>query len=345
MDSAMLHDVLSWWVRQICALLPQRLVPAANQGDALLVTAEDTSETPKVSLSLRRRRRETPIGSFRLDQAGGRAAKGAIRQRVRRVVLRPALAAMLERRVRLPLAAEYDVPRVVRYEMDRLTPFTAEQVFWSASIERRDRAAQRLELSLLLLPKSSVEPIIAALQGIGLGISGIETVARDGSARYIDLIPPSAHSRGILMVACGAVAVLALAALAIPFVNQTQARNAIESRIAALQPQIAQAETLRRRIAAGSAGNDVIAAEHARAGDALQVLATVTDLLPDDTVLADLSLRQGKLSISGRSRAAPQLIPAMASDPILHNPSFAAPVTRTPDGKADNFVIRAELNP
>jgi general secretion pathway protein L len=102
---------------------------------------------------------------------------------------------------------------------------------------------------------------------------------------------------------------------------------------------------MRKRIAAGSAGNDVIAAEQAATGDALQVLAAITDLLPDDTVVADLSLRRGKISITGRSRSAPQLIPAMAGDPILHNPSFAAPVTRTPDGKADTFVIRAELNP
>ncbi len=89
----------------------------------------------------------------------------------------------------------------------------------------------------------------------------------------------------------------------------------------------------------------MIAAERARNGDALQVLATVTDLMPDDTVLADLSLRQGKLDISGRSLAASRLIPAMATDPTLRNPSFVAPVTRTPDGKADTFVIRAELSP
>ena len=138
---------------------------------------------------------------------------------------------------------------------------------------------------------------------------------------------------------------LALIALATPFVTQSLARRAVEVRIAALQPRVAQVEALRRRIAAGTAGNDVIAAEHAGTGDALQVLATVTELLPDDTVLADLTLRQGKLSISGRSRAAPLLIPAMAGDPTLHNPSFAAPVTRTPDGKADTFVIRAELVP
>jgi hypothetical protein len=35
----------------------------------------------------------------------------------------------------------------------------------------------------------------------------------------------------------------------------------------------------------------------------------------------------------------------MAADATMHNPSFAAPVTRTPDGKADTFVIRAELTP
>jgi general secretion pathway protein L len=141
------------------------------------------------------------------------------------------------------------------------------------------------------------------------------------------------------------VLLLAVAAAGTPFVTQSLAIAAVEARIAALQPRVAEVEALRRRIAAGTAGNDVIAAERARNGDALQVLATVTDLMPDDTVLADLSLRQGKLDISGRSLTAARLIPAMAADPTLRNPSFVAPVTRTPDGKADTFVIRAELSP
>ena len=68
-----------------------------------------------------------------MDEAGRRAATAAIRQRAGRVILRPDPAAVLERNVMLPLAAEHDVSRVLRYEMDRLTPFTAEQVFWSAT--------------------------------------------------------------------------------------------------------------------------------------------------------------------------------------------------------------------
>ena len=342
---AAVRDVLQWWARQMGALLPQGLLPDASHGDALLVAMVGTSDPPQIHLSLRRRRRETPLGSFRLDEAGRRAAMAAIRQRAGRVILRPDPAAVLERKVMLPLAAEHDVSRVLRYEMDRLTPFTAEQVFWSAIIERRDRAAGRLELHLSLLPKSLVQSVLAAIEAIGLKVSAIETSSRGGPPRSIDLVPPSLRRRRILAFTWGVCAVLALIALASPFVTQSLARRTVEARIADLQPRIAQVEALRRRLAAGSAGNDVIATEHASTGDALQVLATVTELLPDDTVLADMSLRQGKLSISGRSRAAPQLIPAMAGDPTLHNPSFAAPVTRTPDGNADTFVIRAELNP
>ncbi len=343
--TAVLREVLRWWARQMRALLPQALLPDASQSDALLVAMAGMSDAPQIRLSLRRRRRETPLGSFPMDEAGRRAATAAIRQRAGRVILRPDPAAVLERKVMLPLAAEHDVSRVLRYEMDRLTPFAAEQVFWSAIVERRDRAAGRLEIRLSLLPKSLVQPALATIAAIGLKVSAIETASHSGAPRLIDLVPPSSQRRRTLAFAWAACGVLAVIALATPFVTQSLARRTVEARIADLQPRIAQAEALRRRLAAGSAGNDVIATEHAGIGDALQVLATVTELLPDDTVLADLSLRQSKLSISGRSRAAPVLIPAMAGDPALHNPSFAAPVTRTPDGNADTFVIRAELGP
>jgi general secretion pathway protein L len=242
---------------------------------------------------------------------------------------------VLERRVVLPLAAERDVASVLRYEMDRLTPFSAEQVFWAATVERRDRTAGRLELSLSLVPKAALLPVFAVLSRIGLTVSAIEATNRVGVARRIDTLAAASSRRPWQ----------AIVAVVTPFVTQSLARTQVEARIAALQPRLTEVEALRKRIAAGTAGSDVIAAEQARLGDALQVLATITDLLPDDTVLADLTLRQGKLDISGRSLVAPRLIPAMAADPIVHNPAFVAPVTRTSDGKADTFVIHAELGP
>jgi general secretion pathway protein L len=149
--------------------------------------------------------------------------------------------------------------------------------------------------------------------------------------------------------------VLGLAAAITPFITQSLALGTVERQIAALQPQIAQVQTFRRQLASGSASADVIATERARIGNTLQVLATVTDLMPDDTVLSEFTLRQGKLGISGQSHAAARLIPALAADPLIRNPAFVAPVTRAPAAaprsgqveteQVDSFSIRAELNP
>lgn len=336
----MLGNVLLWWARQLLALVPRRWRSDATRADALVVAVDGASD---LRLTVRRRQREIPLGRFRLDESGERAARAAIRQRPRRVVLRPGSGAVLQRNVVLPIAAEREITRVLRYEMDRLTPFTADEVFWSATVERRDRSAGQLQLHLSLIPKAVLQPVLAALERIGVTPSAIEAI-NQGVSRQIDLLPPSDRRRA-LSIAAAVVLVLAVAAAAAPFVTQSLAGGRVEARIATLQPQVAQIEALRRRLAAGTAGSDAIAAERARNGDALQVLATITELMPDDTVLADLSLRQGKLDISGRSLAAARLIPVMAGDPTLRNPSFVAPVTRTADGKADTFVIRAELGP
>lgn len=341
----MLRDILLWWARQMRSLLPQQLLSDDVTANALVIVPESLDDLPRIRLVQRRHGRELLLGRFRLDDAGQRAAKLAIRQKPRRVVLRPDASLVLQRQVVLPIAAEQDLTRVLSYEMDRLTPFAASQVFWSAAVERRDRAASRLELCLTLVPKAVLQPLLAALDRLGLSPSAIAAASQAGEHRFIDLQAPTTRRQVTLSVAVGLVAVLALLAVTTPFVTQSIARHAVDAEIAALQPRIDQVEVLRRRIAAGSAGSDAIAGEQARIGDALQVLAAVTDLLPDNTVLADLSLRDGKLEISGQSRAAAQLIPALATDPTVHNPSFAAPVTRTADGKADTFVIRAELSP
>lgn len=340
----MLHDILLWWVRQIRSLLPQRLLSDDATADALVVTPELLDDVPRMCLIQRRHRHELALGHFSLDDAGQRAARATIRQKPPRIVLRPDASLILERQVVLPLAAERDLTRVLSYEMDRLTPFTAAQVFWSAAVERRDRGANRLQLCLTLVPKAALQPVLAALDRLGLSPGAVDAVSQSGQHRRIDM-QPTARRHISLAASAGLVGVLGLMAVATPFVMQSIAQHEIDARITAVLPLLRQAEALRGRIAAGSQGSGAIAAEHARIGDALQVLAAVTDLLPDGTVLGDLSLRDGKLEISGRSQAAARLIPALATDPTVRNPSFAAPVTRTADGKADSFVIRAELGP
>lgn len=338
----MLRDFVLWWTRQMRALLPRRLLPDTERADALLIAAQ----APHLLLTLRRRGRDTLLGRFGMSDEGLAAANRALRHRPRRVVLQLAAGTLLERPVELPLAAERDVDRVIGFEMDRLTPFTAADVVWQAVVTRRDQAQRQLLLQLSLVPRRALQPCLDLLVRAGLTPTLLEGDTVEGTRRCITLVEHGAHrSYRPVAVAAGLVAVLAIAAVVAPFVMQRLASDATEREIAALSPSVARVEAFRKHLADGSAGSDALAAERARVGDVLQVLATVTDLMPDDTWLTELSLHQGKLNVAGQSPAAARLIPALAAEPTLRNPAFAAPVTRAPDGHADLFVIRADLAP
>ncbi|TDH58441.1 hypothetical protein E2C06_32630, partial [Dankookia rubra] len=170
----MLRAFLAWWTGRLREMLPARLRAGTLPPDALLVTLRPDGEA---DFAQRRRGRETPLGRFALDAAALSTLPAALRRRPRRVLLRPAPGALLERAVVLPLAAQHDPAGVLRYELDRLTPFAAEEVHWSWRQEARDVARNALRLRLSLLPRAPLEAPVAALRRAGLAPAGLEAEA------------------------------------------------------------------------------------------------------------------------------------------------------------------------
>jgi general secretion pathway protein L len=351
----MLNELIAWWLERMRELLPARLLrEQAGPRQALIVTAEDDfdpenpADPSTISLARRRRTRELPVGRFTLDEPGRRAARAALGNRDRGVpvILRLQPDNLLEREVVLPLAAERDLAQVLHYEMDRFSPFAADEVFWTFAISRRDRASGRVFALVSLAPKARLEGLIAALNEIGVAPSLLEAPLPGGSVRQIGLGQPDVRRdrlRRLALVGAGALcAAFALAVVAVPFVRQSGELAELDARIASLKPGVARAETLRKQMASESSGADALASETARVGDMLQALAALTDLLPDDTFLNALTVRARKLTMDGQSAAANKLIAALSTDPVIKDATFAAPVTRTVSGE-DAFSIRAEL--
>ena len=202
-----------------------------------------------------------------------------------------------------------------------------------------------MRLSLVL--RAPVQPILSALQAAGLNPVGIEAPVSSGGWRHVAVAQQRsgwAARRGPALAGavCG---VLVLIAVGLPFVAQHRAMARVDAEIAALRPQVTEAEAMRRAMQDRAATTDVMLAARTKAGDALGVLAALTAALPDDTHLTDLSLRNRALVITGESAAATRLISMLAVEPGFLNPSFAAPVTRTPGGGADAFSIRAGIGP
>ena len=153
---------------------------------------------------------------------------------------------------------------------------------------------------------------------------------------------PPATAQRMALALCGA---LAAAVILVPFARQSLALAQTDSDIAALAQPVAEATALRRRREAAMAGGDVLQAARLRLGDPLRVLAAVTDALPDDTWLTDLTLRQRRLTLGGQSAAAVRLIARLSANPAFRGAAFTAPVTRGDTGHGDQFAIGAEIVP
>jgi general secretion pathway protein L len=194
-----------------------------------------------------------------------------------------------------------------------------------------------------------VEPVLAALRLAGLVPLRIEAGTAADTRRVIPLAEdgPARSWLGprIGAYALGGCGVLAAAAIALPFILQSIALSQLDARIDALRPQAAAVEALRKQIAGGAATADVVVAARKQVGTPLQSIALLTELLPDDTYVTTLGLRQRKLTVSGRSASAARLIGAMAANPMVHGPAFVAPVIRDETNGEQMFSIRADLGP
>lgn len=326
----MLAEIALWWVGQMRALARPLLPPAPSLPDALIVAMDGLDD--EGTLLLRRDGKETGLHSLAHGRAPATPSGLATGLR-----LPPGL--VLSRELTLPLAAARDLRTLVGFELDRLTPFAADELYWGVSGIVQDRARARLVCTISIALRSQVEALRAKLAVFNLAPSFIEAGA--GRIELSGVAPPPAqHWRMGLAGLCG---VLALACIVTPFVRQQIALNDAAQIIADAAPAAHVAQGLRQQLAAAAQGRAAITqARHQ--GDALQVLATLTDALPDDTFLSDLTLKNGDLSFDGQSANAAQLIGLLSSVPGLRDPSFTAPVTRTADGKADIFALHATVS-
>ncbi|MCB8876960.1 PilN domain-containing protein [Acidisoma silvae] len=345
----MLAEFLKWWIRQWLTILPF-LSRFKSGGQSVGVTIELQSVRHYHDKSME----IAGIGSgivvlpFNADGLAQLRALPGVKQTPLRLSL-PA-GTILERKVSLPVAVERDLAQLLHYEMNRLTPFAPADVFWDWMIAGQDRRLGKLDIRLRLARRDVIAPILDALQSAGLHADCLENGGDEADAprRRIRLASEKARRpigspvRVTAFAACG---VLFAILCVTPFLRQQMQLSAVGERIAALQPAVAAASALRRAIESDAESNVVLRVERGIAGDPLQALAAVTDALPDDTWLTDLTLQQRVLHLGGESHAAAQLIGRLAAVSLVADPAFAAPVTSDTDRHADIFAISAEIRP
>src|SRR5437660_4571002 len=164
----MLREFFAWWCAQLADLLPQELRQSAlGTGDALVITPIGPlgQGVEAVAVDQRYNGKESPVGHFALGAIG---MAGLPRVAGKTTVLRLGEADVLGKTVSLPLAAERELDQALAFEMDRETPFTAEELYWNHRVVAADRQNGRLSVRLSLVPKANLDPLLTDLAAVGI---------------------------------------------------------------------------------------------------------------------------------------------------------------------------------
>ena len=274
-------------------------------------------------------------------------------------MLPPALAALprwlvlpadaaLRRPLLVPAAAGDRLREVLGFEIDRQTPFTADEVRHDARVTGR-RDDGQLEVELVVLPRAVCDAAITRVGGAGAGLAGIDLDDAGGEPLEVNLLPEASRHRRTdpwqrWNLARAARAVVAIAsAMWMVLDNRRDAADAFEQASLARIAQAREASDQRRQVADHIEGMQYLAGLRAERPTMVEILDELSRRLPDNSFLEKLSVENDRLLLIGQSTEASALVRELGESPLWSAPALAGALQQDPRSRRDRFTLTAEL--
>lgn len=340
---------LAWWGRELATLLPARVraMLAERRDEVLLVLG------PEAVVVERRGRASRPAES--LPRAEADTLRAELARRIEggeeppRVLLCLAESRVLRRSLALPLAAAQNLRQVLAFEMDRQTPFRADQVWFDCRIARHDEAARSVAVDLAVVPRAVLDPEVAALGELGVALDGVDVRGPDGEPLGFNLLPAERRAvrRNVWLgvnLALGAAALGLLVLVMVQSVaNREAALEGLRAETDARRAAAREVAALRTELKTAVEGANFLAERKRARPPISDLVLDATERLGNDTWLQRLSLNGDQLQLQGQSREAAGLISVLQQSPLVESPALQGAIT--PDARTgkEHFLIQAKV--
>ncbi len=257
-------------------------------------------------------------------------------------------AAALRRPLRLPAAAGARLLDVARFEIDRQTPFQADQVYFDARVlQRRDDA--QLDAELVVVPRRLIDGNGGLPEDWLVALAGIDVADEHGAPLGVNLLPPARRLRRAdpmrrwnLLLALGGLLAVALAGWLL-LDNRRQAAEALRAQVQANAGRARQVAAERQQLIDLVEGAAFFERQRAARPTAVEVWDELSRRLPTGTYLEKFSMEGGQLQLIGLSNEASSLVRRLEGSPLWHTPSLTGVLQSDAGRGVDRFTITAEL--
>ncbi|MDD3517182.1 MAG: PilN domain-containing protein [Chromatiales bacterium] len=346
-----LGTFLAWWGEGLSRCVPERLRRNLRSRGPSLV-AELVGEELIV-----RREGHGPSGEYgRLPWRGDDAAAGwsdrsvsipaSLRTADAVRVLRLPRERVLSKTVDYPAEAEPHLARSLVYQVERLTPFKAGQLYFGHRVAGRNHAAGRIEVEVFIAPRGELDPLLDGLARLwGREVTRIEVA---GAGDEVDLLPQRAGTtrRGAGRLTRWLVVLLALsmlAALAVPLAMKRERVIALNHALHQVQGPAMQVQEARARLDEAQGALTFLAERRQRDPQPLAALAELSRVLPDSVFITRFDQRDDRITVQGEAERAAPVIDWVQSSPLFHQARFLASVTRDARSGRERFQLELRL--
>ena len=335
-----------WWRDGLLGWLPRNMRMKILGSGRRLVIQADAQE-----LKFFRQQQESLEPISQLDPAllDRKTMRRLIKsERPTAIVLQLPAERALTRRVTLPMAAAANLRQALGYDMDRLTPFSANHLYYDALIIDRQPEQRRIQVELCALPRPEVDSALKNLAALGIHPDAVEVI---GGRSAFNLLPIEQRPRrgvwsGRLLRVVVLISIsLALSAAVLPLWQYRALVIQLQNQGNTLQRQSGQVLTLREQLDKAVTTSQFLMQKKQRQPAMIELLRELTAIVPDHTWLERLQVRGDTLQLVGQSSSASALLSIIEASPWFNSAAFASPVTNDRRTGKERFVLGARIAP
>jgi general secretion pathway protein L len=249
---------------------------------------------------------------------------------------------VLLRTTALPAQVRDKLHQVLAYELDRLTPFPAAEVYYDARVLGPVARGTKLSVEVAVCRRDGVSDWLERLRE---GRSPAARLTWEGAWPEANLLPPADRPRpsiaGTLLTQLLAIVVLLLLAtvLATPIWQRQQMQQTLDAELRRVRTAAVEVEAVREELERARLGSVEVLNRKLEQPRMTGLLKELTELLPDGTWVQTLNVRDGEVDIRGESDQATALIGRLESGPGISAVRFRSPVMQVANTGMERFHI------
>jgi general secretion pathway protein L len=261
---------------------------------------------------------------------------------------------LLHYRLQLPKQTEKNLDSFFRYEIDRLTPFSADDVYYDYTLLPSNKNEGKISVDLFLIKQETVDNSVSYFASSELTLDGVDAaksvLADDSNNRIetlsVNFLPMEKRGGSPQRFLWMNLAATILAICLVVFPQQYSLKSKQEQiqqkqrYLASQQPSISNIIALKEQLASIKESVNFVMKKKLNSPSPSKILAEITQILPDHSYVKDLTINKDNLNISGLSHSASNLIPLLDKAAWLDEVSLREPITIDRETQKERFSIK-----